>query len=238
MKKLTLLLLGLFLLIDQSTTAQSLRYFQFSVNCGHGNWEDSSFVAATSDPAIIDSVLANLARPFEERQLISGPIAAGNAGYNKNASYWFKWHFVPNEWQLADFAMEVCDGCPFSDIDADTAYWLGTVGSFCPWSSKPVREIEQPTSINDPRTVIQPLDWNIYPNPANNSIRIKLIDKRLNNSQLVIYNILGEQQLSVLLDQNADDQELNIAHLPAGLYLVKIQDKTGATASKKLVIAE
>jgi hypothetical protein len=29
---------------------------------------------------------------------------------------------------------ELCDGRP-SFVEADLAYWLGTVGRFCPWAS-------------------------------------------------------------------------------------------------------
>ena len=32
-------------------------------------------------------------------------------------------------------------------MDADTAYWLQTLGQFCPWSGRPAREISQPISI-------------------------------------------------------------------------------------------
>ena len=98
-------------------SAQNMRYFQFSVACGHGNWQDTAFVAATNDTALINTVLAEMAKPMEERMFINGPIAAGHAGYNRNATHWFKWHFVPNEWSLVEFAIEVCDGCPFTDTD-------------------------------------------------------------------------------------------------------------------------
>ena len=124
--------------------AQTTRYFEFSTTCGHGNWQDTTFIASTSNQIIIDSVLANLARPLNQRNFINGPIDYGNGGHNHNANHWFLWHFIPNQWNLAEVAIELCDGCPYTDVDADTAYWVGTVGQFCPWSGRPVREVADP----------------------------------------------------------------------------------------------
>jgi hypothetical protein len=119
------------------------RFFEFSTStfCGHGNWQDTSFIASTSNQAVIDSVLANLARPLNQRNFINGPIDYGNGGHNHNANHWFLWHFMPSQWSLVELAMEVCDGCPYTDVDADTAYWVGNVGRFCPWSGRPVRDL-------------------------------------------------------------------------------------------------
>ena len=44
------------------------------------------------------------------------------------------WHVDPQDVSFADAAIELCDGLP-SDIEANKTYWLGTVGSYCPWSA-------------------------------------------------------------------------------------------------------
>jgi glucose/arabinose dehydrogenase len=44
------------------------------------------------------------------------------------------WHVDPELVEFADSAIEVCDGLP-SHIEADKAYWLGSVGTYCPWSA-------------------------------------------------------------------------------------------------------
>lgn len=44
------------------------------------------------------------------------------------------WHVDPQNVSFADAAVEVCDGLP-SHIEGSKAYWLGTVGSYCPWSA-------------------------------------------------------------------------------------------------------
>jgi hypothetical protein len=45
------------------------------------------------------------------------------------------WHVDPEDVEWADFTIELCDGRP-SDIEADEAYWLGTVGQYCPWGAE------------------------------------------------------------------------------------------------------
>jgi hypothetical protein len=46
---------------------------------------------------------------------------------------------VPDEWDLAEISIELCDGAP-DMVDADLDYWIGTVGRYCPWSSYVVSE--------------------------------------------------------------------------------------------------
>jgi len=44
------------------------------------------------------------------------------------------WHVDPQNVTFADAAIELCDGLP-SHIEANKTYWLGTVGSYCPWAA-------------------------------------------------------------------------------------------------------
>jgi hypothetical protein len=208
--------------------AQTTRYFEFSTTCGHGNWQDTTFIASTSDQVVIDTVLANIARPLNQRKFINGTIDYGNGGHNHNASHWFLWHFIPNQWSLAEMAIEVCDGCPYTDVDADTAYWVGNIGRFCPWSGKPVREVSIPVGINDP---IFENGILLYPNPVKDKLNFKW--NSLNNISVTIYNSIG-QELSTgfLSNQN---KIIDISELENGLYFLKISDRN-KTGIKKIIV--
>ena len=218
MRKL-LLIITLNLITAVATYAQTVRYFQFNnLDCGHGNWQDTSFIAATSNTVIINQVLAELDKPLGERKLIVGAIAAGNAGINHNAGHWFKWHFKENEWALAEMAIEVCDGCPYSDIDADTAYWLNTVRAYCPWSSQPVREVPKPTGVDD---ILKTNDGIVvYPNPASNILNFKWN----NNPTINVYiiNTVGITVRTATMYRALP--RLDISELPDGIYFLKITD--------------
>lgn len=126
----------------ENTLNPDWRYFRFS-SCpmeNHGNWQDTSFVAATADPAVIQQCLDQLALPNEERFLFPlGTLAKGSGGYNKNASHSFSWHFVEDDWQLVEIGIEIYDGCAYSD--AELANYRKTMGSYGGWSNRVVEEV-------------------------------------------------------------------------------------------------
>lgn len=69
------------------------------------------------------------------RRSVHGRILGGDGGHNTGWS----WHFVPNEWDLAEISIEVYDGRP-SYLEQNLEQWLRDVGRYCPWSSRIVRE--------------------------------------------------------------------------------------------------
>ncbi len=95
-------------------------------------WRDSAFIVATANRELIQQIEAQLKQPVLQRKMVSGALALGNGGYNQNASHEFKWHFKEDEWELADATIEIYDGRPYSDVDADTTYWLHTVKRLVP----------------------------------------------------------------------------------------------------------
>jgi len=110
------------------------RKFLFGIRSHNKGEQD--FVAFSSRPEVISKVLKELGKPVSERTLmINGAIDRGNDG-NRNWS----WHFKPDDWDLAEISVEVCDGLP-SDVEKDIDYWVDTVKRFCPWDSFVKKEI-------------------------------------------------------------------------------------------------
>lgn len=207
-------LFAISILLAQGTdTYSQIRYFEFKTACGHGNWQDSTFVAAASNPVLIDTVLANLQRPEDQRNFINGVIDYGNAGYNRNASHWFLWHFVPDQWTLVENAIEVCDGCPYSDIDLNLTYWIETVGQFCPWTGIPVREITNTSVVAD---IGHSASVIVYPNPVENQLRIKTDDA--SNTKIEIISLTGIKMLELIGTHTID-----VSALQPGSYIVTVQ---------------
>lgn len=96
-----------------------------------------TYFAQATDPVVIETARQELSRPMGDRELIiNGKLAAGDGGHNLP----WRWHFVPNEWELTKTAIELCDGQP-SDIDQDPEYWIDSVGRYCPWNSRILREL-------------------------------------------------------------------------------------------------
>ena len=137
---LRLLLSFSFLLVTVTISCKkehddSLSYYEVGMKSHSDEWRDSSFVVATLNRELMQQIEAQLQQPVLQRKMVLGTLAPGSGGYNKNATHEFKWHFKENEWELAEFTIEIYDGRPYSDVDADTAYWLQTVKKFAPWSS-------------------------------------------------------------------------------------------------------
>lgn len=118
------------------------RYFEFALR----NYPESeNFIAVTSDSAVISLIEDQLDLPEADRNLhITGPLEFGDGGHNTGRI----WHFVPNQWTLAEMSVEMCDGLP-SAVDADLSYWLDTAETFCPWDSYVLREIIYLGDIDD-----------------------------------------------------------------------------------------
>jgi hypothetical protein len=71
-----------------------------------------------------------------ESRVLMGRLAAGDGGFN----FGYDWHLEPESVGFHDAAIEVCDGLP-SHVEEDVQYWLGTVGTYCPWNSRIVQEV-------------------------------------------------------------------------------------------------
>lgn len=128
---------------DNENQQAGLRYFRFS-GCpeeNHGNWQDTSFVAATENPAVIAQCLQQLGLPVEERTLFPlGKLGAGSSGYNKNGSHSFSWHYLENEWELVEVGIEIYDGCPYGD--AELADYRGTIERYGGWGNRVIEDLE------------------------------------------------------------------------------------------------
>lgn len=97
---------------------------------------EGQFAAVTRDTAVIRLAREELAKPIDDRHLFpNGPIVRGGG-----TEYGWSWHFAPNQWELVESAIELCDGTP-AMVEADLDYWVDTVGQFCPWSAYVVQEI-------------------------------------------------------------------------------------------------
>lgn len=72
-----------------------------------------------------------------EEGVLSGELAAGDAGYNEPWS----WHMVPSTVEGPDMSIEVCDGRP-SMVEDDLDYWIETVERFCPWGAVVVERLD------------------------------------------------------------------------------------------------
>jgi len=72
----------------------------------------------------------------------------------------------------------------------------------------------------------------IYPNPTTGELRIESVGLRIEGIE--IYDIIGENVYFNHLIPTSPNHHINISHLKAGLYLVKIQTEAGEVVKKVL----
>jgi hypothetical protein len=207
--------------------AQNMRFFEFKLNCVSCPWQDTSFIASTNDQTIIDTVLNEMLLPENQRRFINGPLAFGNGGFNHNASHWFLWHHIPNQWNLTDLAMEVCDGRPYSDVDANPNFWIDSIGFFCPWTAFPSREVSQANDLPEEHK----FNFQIYPNPAQNRIQVS---GNQGFKRIDITNNLG--QLCYTQTTYEGIFPINIEFLPNGIYFIRITNSIAETTTRCFIV--
>ena len=110
-------------------------YYEVGFKSNPSNWRDTAFVVRTDNQKLIQQADAQLALPVAERKIVFGTLAAGDGGYNKNASHVFNWHFKEDTWSLVDVTVEIYDGKPYTDVHLNIHYWLNTMTRFGAWGS-------------------------------------------------------------------------------------------------------
>ena len=74
----------------------------------------------------------------------------------------------------------------------------------------------------------------IYPNPVNNAFTIT--DKKIKFSTLEIYNTHGAIILSLIPKNSMSNIEIDVSHIPAGVYFIKAKDKNNhIVATNKMI---
>jgi len=92
--------------------------------------EKGQFVVRAAEPELVARARAELQKPIETRLHVTGTLAKGDGGFNRPWS----WHIAPDQWDLVETSIELCDGTPV-DVEGNLQYWLYTVKRFCPWTS-------------------------------------------------------------------------------------------------------
>ena len=115
------------------TSAPPSALYQVEVATGDGPERFRLALATDAQVAAADTALA-----AGRVGVVHGTLARGDGGFNDG----YAWHLVPESVTFPDLAIEVCDGRPRSDVEADVDYWVDTVGAYCPWGARLVARVE------------------------------------------------------------------------------------------------
>lgn len=87
--------------------------------------------------------------------------------------------------------------------------------------------ILQLAGLNEKRAI------SVYPQPAHSSIRLQYDENLYENAQIVLADLYGRKLLTTPLLEN--DQSVDIAQLPKGIYLLQIQESGQVRDSQKII---
>ncbi len=105
-------------------TSPDVPYAEFVVQVGA-----ESFVARLTDPGEITRFREAMAGG--RSGFPAGPLVRGDGGFNAP----WTWHLDPNETELVEAAIEVCDGTPsYVELHQDD------FPTYCPWAARIVLE--------------------------------------------------------------------------------------------------
>jgi len=80
------------------------------------------------------------------------------------------------------------------------------------------------------------LGFNMYPNPANNSVQIQFTQKN-NEGVLLITDFSGKLVKSLSLEDKSQEMNVDISDLSQGIYFIHHKTETAVSECKKLVIS-
>jgi hypothetical protein len=74
------------------------------------------------------------------------------------------------------------------------------------------------------RNRIQPIDYNIFPNPANNTVTIQAPKSETVISEIVLKNLLGMEVQRFVIKNLSSDVTIDVSTIPVGLYILNVNN--------------
>ena len=88
------------------------------------------------------------------------------------------------------------------------------------------------TTTNEP---LSPIDISIYPNPSRDYFFVSSEDRFPNQSQIIVYNLLGQEQIKKAVDPTQTRQLIDVSYLPKGVYVIQIVVDGKVIGSEKVL---
>ena len=89
------------------------------------------------------------------------------------------------------------------------------------------------TSVN---SHINNIDANVFPNPANNELFIEFSRPLDGNGQFILYNIMGAEIMSYVMEKGTLLYKINLEPYKSGLYLYELRTEGKQLKKGKIII--
>jgi Secretion system C-terminal sorting domain len=126
----------------------------------------------------------------------------------------------------------------FANEESSNDMWLLRIDSNgCPFPNCKGRLQNITKEINEVKTLSNELDdVKVFPNPASERLVIELYDKSTTDQiDVSVFDALGQMYIKERVNASDSIFTIDVAALPSGTYLLRIQNKEGAFSIKKFV---
>ena len=211
-KKLIQLFWLIILIFFYNKSIYAQRYFEFGCRDLDST---ENFIVATTDSLQITIADSLLLLPDSLRGgMIYGFVTHGNDGYNYN----WDWHFIPNQWQIVETAVELCETTP-SAISEYLCY-QDTL-RLCPVCT--ITQEVFPLSIRDENKNSSEQNIKIYPNPNQGIFSVIIPARRCENFTLKVFNILGQLlYIKPISTAGIKNVQFDISNFSNGIYFIQL----------------
>ena len=77
----------------------------------------------------------------------------------------------------------------------------------------------------------------IFPNPASNTITLENLRQPFDaNTEVVLYDLLGNKLLQELIGEAGKTYQLHVGHLNAGIYILQVAQDQEVIVTERIVI--
>jgi hypothetical protein len=92
------------------------------------------------------------------------------------------------------------------------------------------------TGLEDELNISKIRDAEIYPNPAQNYLKVSVSDELTNEVDWVIFDQRGVRLLNGTFAEGEKLYDLNVSSLPNGLHLMVVENENGGRVIRKIII--
>jgi hypothetical protein len=188
---------------------------------------DSFFDKLPGEPIILDNGTYNYFM-INESPLAKFSPSYSEFGFTSDSC----WQLIMADGCLSDYKYIKGLGGPY--FSCTEAFCLGGAERKLVYYKKGNIAWGSPLNITEISVIENKSNIQVYPNPANDFINVKLLDKRYADYILSIYSIQGKLMISRKLELT--DSKLDISDLSSGIYILKIFDNEKVLKLDKLII--
>jgi hypothetical protein len=98
------------------------------------------------------------------------------------------------------------------------------------------KKMPLPSAVHSAHVLFNTSEFNVYPNPATQSIFVSIKNDQQEKYEFRIENLLGNELYRSILSHDSGLTKIDIAFLKSGIYFVSLRGADGRTGTRKIIV--